>query len=63
MGSQRPGSWDQAGLVDARGQQLQGELSDDGCEPPDPVWPVQEYGQRILEVATAAEVGVLFWLC
>lgn len=48
----------QAGLVDARGQQLQGELSDDGCEAPDSVRPMQEYGQRVLEVATAAEVGV-----
>ena len=48
----------QAGLVNTRGQQLQGELGDDGCEPPDPVWPVQEDRQRVLEVAATAEVGV-----
>lgn len=48
----------QAGMVDARCQQLQGELSDDGREPPDPVWPVQEDRQCVAEVATMAEVGI-----
>lgn len=48
----------QAGLVGTRCQQLQGELRDDGREPPDTVGTVQEDRQRVAEVALPAEVGV-----
>ena len=48
----------QTGLVGARCQQLQGELSDDSREPPDTVWPMQENRQCVAEVAPVAEVGV-----
>lgn len=41
-----------------RRQQLQSELGDDGREPPDAVWAVQEDGQRVVEATLLAEVGV-----
>ena len=53
----------QAGLVGTRCQQLQGELSDDGREPPDTVRPVQEDRQCVAEVAPLAEVGIALVLC
>lgn len=48
----------QAGLVGTRYQDLQGELGDDGREPPDTVWPVKEDRHCVAEVATLAEVGI-----
>lgn len=48
----------QAGLVGTRYQDLQGELGDDGREPPDTVRPVQEDRHCVAEVAPLAEVGI-----
>lgn len=53
----------QAGLVDARGQQLQGELCDDSCDAPDTVRSMQEDRQCVAEVATLAEVSISMVLC